>query len=303
VRRIAKKQQPFFVIPVTSQVSVPVFRPSGAKYDPSTQPFYEPYGHPTNEAGLVQTSRYREQAGILGTHPSARFNLGALGYLDSEVIAAIQMDYRNFMSIQAYTRLGNSDITENQLLHDIQDAFYMPLFGRIRTLINSLAPKDSGRLRNAMELAAGGGTHGGTGAAGGGATSQIGTLNPFAVIINTGKVYYAPVVNKMPDNWLQHFGGPHRGYSGQSKRVGRRVKQSPHSLNDPQAIQYWYQEIVNGSRQFAQQLWMGLRAAGPLIRDLTPAANYLSTPTQTRKVVVYYNPTDLVDALFAVRFS
>ena len=289
MRRIAKKQQPFFVIPVSSQVSVPVFRPTGQG----------------QEAVTVRTSQQRAQQGILRTTGSGMqaTQLGPMGFLDSEIIAIIQMDYRNFMSIQAYTRLGNGDITENQLLHAIQDAFYMPLFNRIKNLINTLAPRDSGRLRNAMELAAGGGNRGGTGAAGGGSTSQIGTLNPFVVIINTAKVPYAPVVNRMPTPWLQHFGMQHRGKTVLSTRTGRRITQAPHPLYDPQAIEHWYEEIVLGSRQFAAGLWNNLRAAGPLITALMPASNYLSIPTSTKPVAVVYSPTDLIDALFAVRFS
>jgi hypothetical protein len=304
---MAKKKESFFFIPPNpeqAQVNLPRYRSGSGKFDPDTN-------KPINESGWVAESQARESIGMLGqggvgltgghggrpVQATGR-NLGAMGYMNSEIIIAIQISYPSFFQYQMMARQELSDLNDRHLLDIVTQVIYRPLHTFMLNLINSPngpVPKDSGRLRNAMELSIGGGHY-----SGGGSNSQIGSLNPFYVILNTGKVPYAPVVNRMQTSWLQHFGATHRGYSGQSNRTGRRVRQKPHTLLDPGATIYWFQSVRDQSRQFAMQLWQNQMTGGQLANEMAPIIRYYQN---LKPIPVNMTAQQLLQGLLAVRFS
>jgi hypothetical protein len=247
-------------------------------------------------AVMIQQSQARATQGILGTRGGR--NLGPMGFMPNELVIALEMDTLLFTQYQSFAKYMNRNFQETEILHIIQQNLYDPLRIMLFQLINSIVPQDSGRLRNAMELSVAGGRTGQ-----GGSHSMTSSLHPFFVVVNTGKVEYAPVVNQMSTPMLQHFGFSHRNRL--STRYGRTVKpdyaKGGHHLYDPQAITHWYEEILTQGRTRAQQLWLNLSGnAGPLANLIQPVSDYYAA---LHPVPVFINPNQLIQSLFFVRYG
>ena len=180
-------------------------------------------------------------------------NLGPMGKMLPQVVISIELNSFVFTQVEQAAKVTfNNRITENGILTMIRNTIYDPLKQVMFNDIANWVPKDSGRLRNAMELSiAGGGVPGGNASS----TSQINGLHPFYVVLSTGDVPYASVVENMPDPWVQHDGPTHQG--GLSSRYGRTVsrKKGPHELHDPQARQGAFGMVLANGRQMASNLW------------------------------------------------
>jgi hypothetical protein len=241
-----------------------------------------------------QQNPNRVEQGINYPHPQpwrltkhgGRFaQLGAMGSHESEIIVAIQLQpqvLNLYDQVTRYQSVG-SKLTESGLLNSIREKFYEPLRNQLMGYMKSIVPFDTGRLLNSMELALAGGRGGGGQSS---ATSQLNNLNPFLVILNTGKVEYAKVVTGMGTN-VAHNGNK------KSYRVGRIVRQSPHLLNDPSARPDYFQQSVDQGRRFAQN-WWNLYVQNILIPILKPVIDYYSNQM---------SPNDVINALLEVKFS
>ena len=257
------------------------------------------------EGSQVKISQGKANIGILGT--IGGLNLGPLGYNPNELIIMIQLDMRAFLTFQAVLRQINQNITESELLTGVINDIYTHLKPYMMGLINSIVPRDSGRLRNAMELSIAGGR--GSGAQGG-STTMISGLNPFMVILNTGMVSYAPVVNKMPDQWLIHP-GTHgiRSRTTVGRPTGRPSGRTkvPSSLNDPQAETLWFDKVRDQSRLYAQQLWNNMLFGGylfTLASKIVAGYQYLTPhPPGTTPTISTYTEQQIIQLLLGVRFG
>lgn len=279
------------------QLQVPM--PQLGAYKPSPSTF---------EGSQVIISQGKNNMGIL--QPHGGMNLGPLGYNPNELIILLQIDIQSFLTFQAVMRQINQNITESDILNAVISDIYIPLKVFMYNMIrgaSAVVPIDSGRLANAMELSIAGGK--GSGAQGG-ATSLITGLNPFMVILNTGMVSYAPVVNQMSPDMLKHYGASHQGKL--SQRFGRTVTQKQsiqglgHRLFDPTAEQHWFEKVRDGGRQFAQQRWNNAQFGGNLFNlatKIVAAYSYLNPHPPGTPNVSPYTEQQIIPLLLGVRFG
>ena len=241
-------------------------------------------------------------------------HLGAAVPFDSEVILLLQLNEAVFQQYDLIARMypPYRGLNERSLLQLVQSTLYNQLKTMMMVDINNLAPRDSGRLRNAMELSIMGGHSGG-----GGATSMVSDLHPFFVILNTGDLPYAKPVNYMPTNWLAH---PHPGSSNEGYKFGRRITRQregsyqtargtwKHYLYDPRAETHWFFTIRDKGRTYAHQLysnfvgstlptWMDLE---PVIRFYSGYYNQTMQQGQTPPVLSSYQ---VALSIFSVRYA
>jgi hypothetical protein len=94
------------------------------------------------------------------------------------------------------------------------------------------------------------------------------------MVLSTGNILYASVVNKMPEQWLQHPGT--HGQKRQTK-MGRAGPRRRTFLHDPMAEQNWFNKILETARLKAWNAYETfLRVVlGPY---LAPAARQLGIP-------------------------
>ena len=196
------------------------------------------------------------QMGRVRNYGGAGSRLGSTEFLESQVILLIQLNYN---VLDWYNQMLKAvppfhQITEGELLDHIKRYIYNPLVIDIELKIEQVVPSDSGRLRNTMKLSLGRGS--------GGASSMISGLNPFSVVVNTGRLNYAGPVNNMPGTWLKHTGLSHQNrLSTSTSRVMTRKNfvtsrgQKGHLLLDPDAESHWFEEVVTFGRIEAQQRW------------------------------------------------
>lgn len=239
-----------------------------------TQQLMQQQGTTTPIPGFQYPHPQPWRAGIASTGGSmgAGMNLGPYGQsLPYLPIISIELNLQMFAEVERAAKYVNRQIiTETFLLQRIRTEVYIPLRSFLYTKINTLAPKDSGRLRNALELSiAGGAVPGGNSSN----TSQINGLRPFYVVLSAGNVPYAGIVNAMPTPWLQHPGVHGVVFSN---RTGRTVK-TAHQLNDPTAETGWYEKIANEGRQEAQRLWEMFEQSW-VIPFVTPLAQRIGVP-------------------------
>jgi hypothetical protein len=242
-----------------------------SKIDPSTK-----YAH-------TQPWRLVRHGGLFA-------HLGAMGTHESQVIIALEIQNEVFT---LYDQIFRSDtrkpLRETELLAMIKKSVYDPLQIQLRAYMERIVPFDTGRLLNAMELALAGGRGGGQSSA----TSQLNSLRPFYVVLNTGGVEYANVVSNMGVGNVRH---PHAGSTNKSYRTGRIVKQSPHNLHDPHAKPTYFEDSVEFGQRLAENLWHKFKY-NELITFLSPIIKaYRGVhPPVTNK--------DIVDSLFEVEFK
>ena len=119
--------------------------------------------------------------------------------------------------------------------------------------VSAIVPKDTGRLRATILQSIQGNSRGMNGT-----YSRLGNLHPFTVVINTGKVKYAAIVNEMPSEWLKHFGFGHNGSTNmnnkQYQHKWKPKQKTPHKLMDPGAETDWFGKLVNAGQQIWQTL-------------------------------------------------
>lgn len=215
----------------------------------------------------------------------AGMNLGAMRPLPPLNIVTIKLDPIIFNQINDISQsLFRRKYSQSDILRELTVGFYQPLAFFLRTEINSIVPSASGQLRNMLLLSVGGGATGG----GYSSTSQLNSLNPFYVVISTGNIQYASVVNNMPTPWLQHPGVHPSNQTARKKGRGQRTNRI---LNDPQAEEGWYETLWNDGVSEAQRLWDRWRFfyLYPLV---TPLAGQLNI-----------TPDQLINTLFEVTFG
>jgi len=154
-------------------------------------------------------------------------------------------------------------ISETELREQIKMYVYEPTVAEMTTYINgphAIVPRDSGKLRNAMLLS----IRGAAISPGSATYTRIGNLHPFVLVLNTGNVNYAPFVNAMPSNWLQHNGLAHQTASGSGNinktHKGRMKTPNPagipaHRLYDPNAQTDFFGTTAEAGRDKAQVAW------------------------------------------------
>jgi len=187
------------------------------------------------------------QAGPPGSPPQAGMNLGRSGTFESETIILIQINYQVLQLYQTVVRVrtgGRERFYERDVYNLVFRKFFKELLQPFMfSIINRFVPRDSGRLRNAMEIAVR--DH-----------SATGSLNPFHVVIDTGNIEYARPVNQMPNAWLKHP-GTHIPGQHNMRRTRRGRKKAPANLYDPNAVTNWFQRVRDDGRDMAAQLWRG----------------------------------------------
>jgi hypothetical protein len=254
------------------------------------------------------------------TTPTGQIQVGAGSHLgaavpfDSEIIILLQLNDAVFQQYDmiAHWFPPHQGLNDRNLLHLVQDTLYRALKTMMFVDINAFAPRDSGRLRNSMEIA----INGGRGSSGG-ATSMISDLHPFSVILNTGDLAYAKPVNYMPTTWLAH---PHAGSSNEGYKFGRRITRQregsfqtargtwKHNLYDPRAETHWFFKIRDNGRKYAQQLYNNFMSSTlPMWSELQPVFNFYSGQYNqqlqgqtTPPILSAYN---VALSLFSVRFQ
>jgi len=220
---------------------------------------------PPAGATALHPQAWRAGTSQSGGPAQAGMNLGVFGDpIPPELVISIDLNSSVFEGLQRAARSGLQGISEAEILDEIRSAIYIPLQIYMIGQINQWAPKDSGRLRNALQLSIGGTGTMGRGISTYGAMSQTYGLHPFYVVLSSLNVPYAGIVNLMPTQWLQHTGFAHANAwsinttkGGESTRYGRTVlrKKGPHRLNDPTAETDWFHKILNPGRTEAEQLW------------------------------------------------
>lgn len=215
----------------------------------------------------------------------AGMNLGNMGPLPPLNIVTINMNPLFFNELQqAYKYQFQRKITESEILHNLQSQFYTPLAFFIEGFINILVPKASGQLRNMLKLSIRGGATGGPSSS----TSQLNGLHPFYVVLSTGNIQYASIVNNMPSPWLQHPGVHNPNQRARKKGRGQTARQI---LYDPSAEQGWYEKIWEKSIDEAQRLWNTWKFSY-LYTLIFPLVSRLNIGTD-----------DIIDQLFEVTFG
>jgi hypothetical protein len=215
----------------------------------------------------------------------AGMNLGNMGPLPPLNIVTINLDPITFNQLsEASQYMFRRKLSESEILRDLKADYYQPLAFFIEGFINILVPKASGQLRNMLRLSVYGGATGG----GNSSTSQLNSLHPFYVVISTGNIQYASVVNNMPTPWLQHPGVHDPNERARKLGRGQKVKQI---LNDPNAEEGWYEKIYEKGVAEAERLWNRWKFfyLYPLI---SPLAGRMNVGTD-----------QLIDALFEVTFG
>lgn len=212
--------------------------------------------------------------------------LGAMGTYDSEIIIAIQLQDEVFYGYEQIIKSNFGRLSQTQLLADVRRYVYEQLKGQMFAYMRNVVPRDTERLLNAMELAIAGGRSGGGGQSS--STSQLNSLHPFFVVLNTGNVPYAKVLEGM-GNHVKHYGNK------KSYRTGRIVKRKPHPLNDPQASSSYFKDSVNFGRDLARTLWDNFKR-NQLTRMLSPIFSFVQQlPARDRP-----SNNEIIDALFEV---
>jgi hypothetical protein len=216
----------------------------------------------------------------------AGMRLGSTSFLNPQILISIQIKYDWFNTVQQVLKSNPPfrRLTENELLANIKSQIEAPLYNYTFAQIAMNVPKDKGRLQDALRIALR--EHG-----------QINSLNPFYMVLDTGRLPYAGPVNEMPDPWLQHFGTTHKG--GLSMAKGRTVKKAPHALYDPTATRHWYEKTINEARTFAEVLWNRF-ANGYLMGLLLPVVQVLNTQQLGTQSGNYYSLQMVEDGLLSV---
>lgn len=195
-------------------------------------------------------------AGVVGVRPSSP------QYFLNERLFEIELNVIALHELNKFqSQYGDRKTTEQELYHDVRALVYdealLPLLRMINNPDESIVPKDTGRLRNAILLS----IQGGGGRASGSTYTRIGNLHPFSVILNTGKVRYAAWVNPMPESWVQHTGQPHANawhsnHNAQGQSIRKyKPKQKPHALYDPNAKQDFFGKLVDEGQKIFEQMW------------------------------------------------
>lgn len=170
-------------------------------------------------------------------------------YFENNILVYLEFNTLSYDAI--YKSMSQVNRVKEREIHGaVYHQFYWPLANDVERYIEnefSVVPADTHRLRNTMILSLRGGYAGP-----GGSMTRVGDLHPFMVVLNTGKLKYAPFVNVMPTPWLQHPGS-----HGQttSTRTGR-VKKKAHDLHDPMAKTNWFNLTVEYGRKQAQSYLM-----------------------------------------------
>jgi hypothetical protein len=230
----------------------------------------------------------------------AGMNLGPMQQLPPILIISIELRTDMFVVVESQARAMRRSLTETTLLNLIKTYCYEPLKNIMYQEIQSLAPKDSGRLRNMLMLSIGGGATGGDSSS----TSQLHSLHPFFVVMSTGNIPYASVVNQMPTPWLVHPGmhgaklqTVHKKSNSKSTGLGRGQKSRKY-LNDPAAQTNWFEKIYLSGVVQAQMLWDRTKVElEQFLNNLGITQNTIENPLQGM------NLTMIVDSLFEVRFG
>jgi len=220
-------------------------------------------------------------------HGAIFAHLGAMGTYDSEIIIAIELQTEVFALYDQIFRSHRRRITESMLLDMVKKFVYDPMYTQLHNFMWQAVPSDSGRLLNAMELALSGGRGGDASA-----TSQLHSLHPFFVVLNTGKVPYAKVLAGMGG----HVKHPHAGSRNKSWRTGRIIKAKPHRLNDPLAIPDYFPKSVELGRMLARQFWQQFISS-----IMIPFLDVIVTEYTNAHVRV--SAQEVADSLFEVVFQ
>jgi len=214
------------------------------------------------------------------------------------VIMWVELNVDIFMQLNALLpKYGGKKVNERELYNSFKDIVYIPVLTYLLGQINRIVPRDSGRTRNALELSVRGisGTTGG-------ASSRVGDLHPFLVVLNAGNIIdkrgnaYVKYANAMPQSWLVHPGIHHP--KTKSYRFGRTVKQKPkqtfHYLNDPEAESDFMGKLADGmpgmqgGRDYAEHQYMFRfipflsNLYEPLIRGMNLSTQYIEQALFTR---------------------
>lgn len=189
---------------------------------------------------------------ITPVNPQYRILAGTEQFFNNQTLIRVDLNSANF---ELYRRSFNTyfpltTFTESYFLELIKLHIYNPLMVVMTSYIDApdaIVPAKSHRLRNTMMLSLRGG-------AGGSNYTKTGNLHPFQVVLNTGNIKYAPWVNLMPTEWLQHPGIKH-GSGEKGYKKSRKQKKTPYILYDPNAQNNWFQKCVKAGQDTSEQLW------------------------------------------------
>jgi hypothetical protein len=173
---------------------------------------------------------------------------------ESELLFNVELDVMNLVKLNSIqVQFHDPPLFEKALYYDIKH-LYADFLSRITPMIvspvNAIVPKDTGRLRATILQSLQGNIYGSNGS-----YTRIGNLHPFTVVINTGKVKYAAIVNEMPNEWLKHFGFKHGTNTGKSNKKWKPKQKIPHNLHDPGAETDWFGKLVETGRKIWTDLW------------------------------------------------
>jgi hypothetical protein len=152
-----------------------------------------------------------------------------MGPLNESVILEIKVKDTSFLG------RGAGNITKSELWRIIENKMYVPLQEGFNAQVDSKAPKDTGRLREALKssITQGGGSH---------LLQTELYQSSYKVVMNTNNIPYAKPVNRMPTEWIRHPGT--HGNVSNSRRNG--------TLDDPEATTQWYNLIRKWARSYVK---------------------------------------------------
>jgi hypothetical protein len=255
-----KKSNPFQTVmqvpPIpTYQTQVPIIPAIGPSQPRSTwTPRTVAQQQPAPIGAPVRGDPYGVH-GVSGINPARRNRSGTQELFNNEVIFYCEL---NIKALEEANNGAYRKIAEIELREQIMKFVYQPTVDEMLQYINgpdSVVPRDSGRLRNVMALS----IRGAAIAPGAATYTRIGNLHPFVVVLNTGTLNYAPFVNEMPSQWLQHPGNHgirlRSGWkAGRGPIKSGRTKVDPW-LYDPNAQTDFFNIVAEAGRARAQIAW------------------------------------------------
>ena len=179
-------------------------------------------------------------------------------FFESELLFNVELNGANLVYLNSIqVQFHDPPLFENRLYYDVKHLYTEFLFQitpMITNPVSAIVPKDTGRLRATILQSIQGNSRGMNGT-----YSRLGNLHPFTVVINTGKVKYAAIVNEMPSEWLKHFGFGHNGSTNMNNKQYQhkwKPKQKvPHNLIDPGAETDWFGKLVDAGQNIWNKLW------------------------------------------------